>query len=73
MSFINFQFMRIVFLAMVRATRRILLFVWSRLIVDRSPSRQSEGDNGMWLPRKWDSVSVISFQNLLIGAQSQVA
>ena len=73
MVFLDFQFMRIVFLAMVRATRISLLFVWSRLIVERSPSRQSEGDNGMGQPRKWDSNLVTSFQNLLMDAQSQVA
>ena len=36
MEFLDFQFMRIVFLAIVRATRRSLLFVLSKLNVDQS-------------------------------------
>ena len=69
---LDFQFMRIVFSVIVRATRSNLLFVLFRLIVDMSPSKQSEGDNGMWQPMKRDSDSVISFQKCLMGAQCQV-
>ena len=72
MVFLDFQFMRIVFLAIVRATRSNLLFVMFRLIVDMSSRKQSEGDYGMWQPRKRDSDSVISFQKCLMGTQCQV-
>ncbi len=44
---LDFQFMRIVFLAIVRATRSNLLSVLFELIMDMSPNIQREGDNGM--------------------------
>ncbi len=47
MVFLDFQFMRIVFLAIVRATRSNLLSVSFELIMDVSPNIQREGDNGM--------------------------
>ncbi len=47
MVFLDFQFMRIVFLAIVRATRSNLLSVSFELIMDMSPNIQREGDNGM--------------------------
>ena len=45
-----FQFMRMVFLAMVRAMRSILEFIFLSVIIVRSPSKQREGDSGMWQP-----------------------
>ena len=63
MEFLDFQFMRIVFLAIVRAMRSNLLFDVDRLVVDVSPSRQSVGDKGMWQPRKAESDFVTSNQN----------
>lgn len=42
--FLDFQFLRIVFLAIVSATNTILFFELSRLFVDVSPSMQREGD-----------------------------
>ena len=69
----DFQFMRMVFLATVRATRSSLLcsLFWS--MFDISPSKHNDGDNGMWQPRKRDSACVTSFQNGATGVQSQVA
>lgn len=43
----NKTFMRIVFLAIVRVIRSSLLFGLIRLIVALSPSKHSEGHNGM--------------------------
>jgi len=45
--FLDFQFMSLVFLAIVRATRSILQFVLLRFIDEMSPSKQSDGDNGI--------------------------
>ena len=70
---LDFQFMRIVFLAMVRAMESILLDVLLRLMLDTSPSKQSEGESGMWQPRRRERLSVMSRQNCLIGVQSHVA
>ena len=70
---LDFQFMRIVFLAIVRATRRRLLFVLSIVSDDKSPRRQSEGDKGMRQPMRCDNDSVTSFQKCLIGVQCQMA
>ncbi len=47
MVFLDFQFMRIVFLAIVRATWSNLLFVLFELIMDMSPNIQRVGNNGM--------------------------
>ncbi len=47
MVFLDFQFMGIVFLAIVRATRSNLLSVSFELIMDMSPYIQREGDSGM--------------------------
>ncbi len=47
MVFLDFQFMMIDFLAIVRATRSNLLSVLFELIMDMSPNIQREGDNGM--------------------------
>lgn len=46
--FLEFQFMRIVFLMTVGATRSNLLFDLFRLIIDISPSKQSNRHNGIW-------------------------
>ena len=61
--FIVFQFMRIVFLAMVRAIESILLDVLFRLMFGVSPSRQGVGDSGMWKPKREKRLSVMSRQN----------
>jgi len=50
--FLDFQFMNIVFLAIVRAMRSILQFVLPRFIDEMSPSKQSDGDNRTRQPRK---------------------
>ena len=47
--------MGIVFLVIVRAMRTNLRFVLFRWTAEMSPSKQTEGDNGMWQPRKRDS------------------
>ena len=60
-EFLDFQFKRIVFLAMVRATRRSLFVLVWKLSEDTSPSKQSEGDKGMWHSRKRDRDSVTFF------------
>ncbi len=49
------------------------MFVLSRLNVDKSPRRQSEGDYGMRQPMKRVSDSLTSFQKCLIGVQCQLA
>ena len=59
----DFQFMRIVFLAMVRAMRRGLFIFILWLNDDRSPSRHSEGDRGMGQPRIFERDEIISTQN----------
>ena len=46
MLFLDFHLMKLVFLATVRAMRSLSL-VASKLSSDKSPSRQSKGDNGM--------------------------
>ena len=71
--FLDFQFMRIVFLAMVKAMESILLDVLFRFMLEMSPTEQSEGDDGMWQPKKKERLSLISRQNCLIGVQSHVA
>ena len=58
-----FQFMSVVLLAMVGAMRSILLFSFVILVVDMSPSRQSDGDGWMWLTKAWDRKVMISCQN----------
>ena len=79
MVFLDFQFMRLVFLAIVRATRRRLWFVLLIVDVDnvgnvdKSPRRQSEGDNGMRQPMKCNSYPVTFSQKCLMGVQCQVA
>ena len=55
--------MRIVFLAIVRAMIINLLLEPIRLIVDVSPSKQRDGDRGMWQLKKFDSDFVTSYQN----------
>ena len=47
-SFLFFQLMRMVFLAIVRAVRSSLLLDLLRFVTDVLPSKQSEGDIGMW-------------------------
>lgn len=61
--FLDFQFMRMVFLAIVSAIRINLLLGPIRFIVDVSPSRQRDGDSGMWQPKRCDSDFVTSCQN----------
>lgn len=73
MEFLEFQFMRIVFLAIVRAVRRCLWFVLSIVDDDKSPRRHSEGDTGMQQSKKCDSDSVTFSQKCLMGVQCQVA
>lgn len=68
-----FQFMRIVFLAMVRAMRSNLEFIVLSVIIVRSPSKQREGDSGMRQPTIVDRDCVTSSQKCLIGVQCQVA
>ncbi len=62
MQFRDFQFMRIVFLAIVSATRSEREHVLSSFNVDRSPNKQREGESGMWQPMIWDNVSVMFLQ-----------
>ena len=62
MEFRDFQFMRIVFLATVSATRSERVCGSSSFSVDRSPNKQRDGESGMWQPKTWDNVSVIFFQ-----------
>jgi len=57
-----FQFMRIVFLAIVRAMRSILEFIVLSVIIVRSPSKQREGDSVMWQLTIVDSDCVTSSQ-----------
>lgn len=68
-----FQFMRIVFLAMVRATESILFDLLLGFMLDRSPNRQRGGDSGMWQSRRWERESVMSCQKCLTGVQSHIA
>lgn len=62
MEFRDFQFMRIVFLATVSATRSKRVCVLSSFNVDTSPNKQREGESGMWQPMIWDKVSVMFLQ-----------
>ncbi len=62
MQFRDFQFMRIVFLAIVSATKSERERVLSSFNVDRSPNKQREGESGMWQPMIWDNVSVMFLQ-----------
>lgn len=55
----DFQFMRIVFLAMVSAMESILLDVLIMLMLDMSPSKQSVGDSGMWQPKRIEVIGGI--------------
>jgi len=71
--FLVFQFMRIVFVAMVRVMRSILECIVLSVIIVRSTSKQREGDSGMWQPTIVDSDCVTSSQKCLIGVQCQVA
>ena len=50
MVFLDFQFMRIVFLAIVRDVRSSLWLVLSIVSVVVSPKRQSDGDRGCGSP-----------------------
>ena len=50
--FLEFQFMMIVFLVMIRATEIILLAVLFKFMFDMSPSKQSAWKSGMWQPRR---------------------
>ena len=71
--FLDFQFMSMVFLAIVKATRSNL--VWSgvfRFVIDVSQSRQSVGDKGMWQPMKAESEFVTLFQNCCTGVQCHI-
>lgn len=55
--FLDFHVMRKVFFVIVRAMRSPL-FVLSWFDVVRSPSGQTEGDDGMWQPRERGTDSV---------------
>jgi len=48
-------------------------FIVLSVIIVRSPSKQREGDGGMWQPAIVDSDCVTSSQKCLIGVQCQVA
>lgn len=61
--FLVFQLMRMVFLAIVRAVRSSLLLDLLRFVIDVLPSKQREGDIGMWQPIMVESDLVTSFQN----------
>lgn len=61
--FLVFQLMRMVFLAIVRAVRSNLLLDLLRFAIDVLPSKQSEGDIGMWQPIMVESDFITSFQN----------
>ena len=69
MVFLDFQFMRIVFLAIVRDVRSSLWLVLSIVSVVVSPKRQSDGDRGMRQSIKSDRDPMTSFQKSLIGVQ----
>ena len=71
--FLDFQFMRIVFLAIVREVRSTILFNLFKFVVDVSPSKQSGGDKGIWHPKKTESDLVTFFQNCWTGVQCHIA
>lgn len=68
--FVDFQFLRVIFLAMIRSMETILLDVLFRLMLDLSPSRQSGGDSETWQHKRRERLSAMSRQNCLIGVQS---
>ncbi len=71
--FLDFQFIRMVFLAMVGAMGSILQTVMLMLMFDMSPNKQSAGDGGMWQLRRMERKSVMLFQNCFTGVQTHVA
>lgn len=58
------QFMRIIFLAMVRTTRRIFMLLLS-LIADVLPKMQRDGDRGMRQPDNVDRSAMIFFPKVV--------
>lgn len=61
--FLDFQPMKIVFMAIVRPVRRSLFLVVSSS--DKSPNRQSDGDTGMRQAKKQNHVSGSSFPKMV--------
>ena len=55
----DFQFMRIVFFAMIMAMDRILLDVMLMFTLEMSPSKQRDGGRGMWQSGKRERLSVM--------------
>jgi len=61
------------FLATASATSRVLLFVWFRLIVEMSLSKQRDSEDGMEQPKKSDKILITISQYCFIGVQCQSA
>lgn len=69
---LDFQFNKIVFLARVKATRTDLEYLCGRCVVERSPNKQRDGDNGMPQLNMRERVLVTDSQKCCIGGQDQV-
>lgn len=68
-----FQFLSMVFLAVVMAISIGLVLLGGGLITVRSPSKQSAGDNGRLHPKKSDIFSMTPSQKVCTGGQCHMA